>query len=76
MLYTTASILAFAAAASAVTIPVSVGVVGDKPNFFSPEDITAEVGDIIEFKFNPKVIPLQFSTPTNLTNLTISRTTP
>ncbi|EPE28807.1 Cupredoxin [Glarea lozoyensis ATCC 20868] len=55
MLYTTASILAFAAAASAVTIPVQVGVVSpDKPNIFSPEDITAEVGDIIEFKFNPK----------------------
>ncbi|EHK97116.1 hypothetical protein M7I_7126 [Glarea lozoyensis 74030] len=56
MLYTTASILAFAAAASAVTIPVQVGVVSpDKPNIFSPEDITAEVGDIIEFKFNPKI---------------------
>jgi plastocyanin len=55
MQFTTALFLAFAAAASASTIEVQVGATGATPLVYTPEDITAEVGDIIEFSFNPKV---------------------
>jgi plastocyanin len=57
MQFIAASVLALAAAASAVnTIQVQVGATGAaKPLVYTPEDITAEVGDIIEFSFNPKV---------------------
>jgi len=51
MLSSAVSLLAFAAAASAVTIPVQVGASGLT---YTPEEITAEIGDVLEFKFNPK----------------------
>ncbi|TVY89662.1 putative GPI-anchored cupredoxin [Lachnellula willkommii] len=51
MQYTSSLVLAFAAAASAATIKVSVGQNGLT---YTPNDITANVGDSVEFDFFPK----------------------
>ncbi|TVY55715.1 putative GPI-anchored cupredoxin [Lachnellula cervina] len=51
MQYTSSLVLAFAAAASAATIKVSVGQNGLT---YTPNDITANAGDSVEFDFFPK----------------------
>jgi plastocyanin len=52
MHFSKAIILAAASTASAATIQVEVGKAGLT---FSPNDITAAVGDSVEFTFFPKV---------------------
>lgn len=52
MQYSSALVMAFAAAASAATIKVTVGDAGKFA--YSPNDITAAAGDTIEFDFFPK----------------------
>ncbi|TVY42004.1 putative GPI-anchored cupredoxin [Lachnellula subtilissima] len=51
MQYTSSLVLAFAAAASAATIKVAVGQNGLT---YTPNDITANAGDSVEFDFFPK----------------------
>ncbi|TVY47454.1 Extracellular serine-rich protein [Lachnellula occidentalis] len=51
MQYTSSLVLAFAAAASAATIKVAVGQDGLT---YTPNDITANAGDSVEFDFFPK----------------------
>ncbi|TVY82172.1 putative GPI-anchored cupredoxin [Lachnellula suecica] len=55
MQYSSALVMAFAAATSAATVKVSVGVdsTGASKLVYTPNDITASVGDSVEFDFFP-----------------------
>ncbi|PNP43756.1 hypothetical protein TGAM01_v209508 [Trichoderma gamsii] len=63
MLFSTLAVTAFSAVASAKTIRIDVGQGGLT---FTPNDITAAVGDILEFHYHPKnhsVVAADFATP-------------
>ncbi|KAL7897531.1 Cupredoxin [Trichoderma sp. SZMC 28014] len=63
MLFSTLAVTAFSAVASAKTIRIDVGQSGLT---FSPNDITAAVGDILEFHYYPKnhsVVAADFASP-------------
>ncbi|PTB37014.1 uncharacterized protein TrAFT101_007133 [Trichoderma asperellum] len=63
MLFSTLAVTALSAVASAKTIRIDVGKGGLT---FSPNDITAAVGDILEFHYHPKnhsVVAADFATP-------------
>jgi plastocyanin len=63
MLFSTLAVTAFSAVASAKTIRIDVGQGGLT---FSPSDITAAVGDILEFHYHPKnhsVVAADFASP-------------
>lgn len=63
MLFSTLAVTAFSAVASAKTIRIDVGMSGLT---FSPNDITAAVGDVLEFHYHPKnhsVVAADFANP-------------
>jgi plastocyanin len=63
MLFSTLAVAAFSAVASAKTIRIDVGQSGLT---FTPNDITAAVGDILEFHYHPtnhSVVAADFATP-------------
>lgn len=63
MLFTSLAVATLSAVASAKTIRIDVGQTGLT---FTPNDIKASVGDILEFHYHPKnhsVVAADFATP-------------